>query len=408
MEETTHPRLRHDIQAVPITIEGRQLITFVDPLNISGTGFALDRRALPLLSLLDGRNDLRDIQTALMKITGGTIVPISEVQALIAQLDRAFLLESEAFTARKKAVMDDFAGRPRREPMLAGRSYDADPAGLKAFIASVEEGLPPLDGPDPDGISGILAPHIDIAAARDAYVDAYRRIRGRVYDLVIILGINHQGGQGLYSVTEKDYATPLGVLETDREVVARLREGLPDGTLAVHDFDHMTEHSIEFQTVFLAHYLGTGVKIVPILCGGIHEFLAKGSDPFEDERFRTFRENILGVVEEGRRKILLVSGVDFSHVGHKFGHRVSAEALIDSARANDRELIDHLLHARARDIYLNTRDTRDRYNVCGIASMMLFSSLMGPCRAELLHHGTYDEPATGSAVTFASMVFTRS
>jgi len=30
---------------------------------------------------------------------------------------------------------------------------------------------------------------------------------------------------------------------------------------------------------------------------------------------------------------------------------------------------------------------------------------VGPCRAELLHHGTYDEPATGSAVTFASMVF---
>lgn len=408
MEETTHPRLRHDIQAVPITIEGRQLITFVDPLNLSATGFALDRRAVPLLSLLDGRNDLRDIQMGLMKITGGTIVPISEVQALVAQLDKAFLLESVAFTARKKAVMDDFAVRPRREPMLAGRSYEADPAGLRAFIASVEEGLPPLPHPYPAGVSGILAPHIDIAAARGAYVDAYRRIRGRVYDLVIILGINHQGGQGLYSVTEKDYATPLGVLETDRDVVANLREGLPDGTLAVDDFDHMTEHSIEFQTVFLAHYLGTGVKIVPVLCGGIHEFLAEGSDPFGDERFRIFRENLLRVVEESGRSTLIVSAVDFSHVGSKFGHRVPAETLIESARANDRELIDHLLHARARDIYLNTRDTGDRYNVCGIASMMLFSSLMGPCRAELLHYGTYDEPATGSAVTFASMVFSRS
>jgi hypothetical protein len=39
--------------------------------------------------------------------------------------------------------------------------------------------------------------------------------------------------------------------------------------------------------------------------------------------------------------------------------------------------------------------------------MMIFTSLIGPCRAELLHHGTYDEPATRSAVTYASMIFSR-
>ncbi|HWR69275.1 MAG TPA: MEMO1 family protein, partial [Desulfomonilia bacterium] len=99
------------------------------------------------------------------------------------------------------------------------------------------------------------------------------------------------------------------------------------------------------------------------------------------------------------------SGVDFSHVGRKFGDSLAAEDILSGAQANDRLLIDHLLHSRAREIYRNTVVTTDRFNVCGIASMVLFSSLIGPCRAELLHHGTYDEPSTGSAVTYASMVF---
>jgi hypothetical protein len=405
MEEMTHARLRRDIQAVPITIEGKQLITFMDPLKLSGTGFALDRRAVPLLAMMDGTNDLRDIQLGLMRMSGGAIVPISDVQALVTQLDEAFLLETESFRARRTAIVEDFARKTVREPMLAGRSYEADPGALRAFMASVEDELQPLEVHAPDSIVGILAPHIDIAAARQAYVDVYRRVGGGGHDLAIILGINHHGGSGLYCLSEKDYATPLGVLEADRGVIAGLRAGLPGGTLAEHDFDHMMEHSIEFQALFIAHYLGTRVKIVPVLCGGIHEFLAVGADLLADDRFLAFRDNLGRVISERGRRTLVVSGVDFSHVGRKFGDSLAAEDIISGAQANDRLLIDHLLHSRAREIYRHTVVTADRFNVCGIASMVLFTSLIGPCRAELLHHGTYDEPSTGSAVTYASMVF---
>jgi hypothetical protein len=102
-----------------------------------------------------------------------------------------------------------------------------------------------------------------------------------------------------------------------------------------------------------------------------------------------------------------VSGVDISHVGYKFGHSLPAASLIGRATANDSLIIDHLINAQARGIFQNARETDDQFNVCGLASMMLFSSLIGRCTAGLLHHGTYDEPSTNSAVTFASMVFTR-
>jgi len=382
------------------------MITFIDPLRLSGSGFALHARVAPLLAMMDGRHDLRDIQMGLMHLTGGSIVPLADVEALIEQFDQAFLLETDAFRLKKTAIMKDFARKAIREPVLAGTSYEKDPDSLRAHIASVEAGLPALPDQD-DDIVGILAPHIEIAAAEKAYVDAYRRLKGREYDLVIILGINHQGGAEPYCLTDKDYDTPLTTLGTDREFVSELKAGLPDGCVAGNDFDHMLEHSIEFQTVFLANYLGNSARIVPVLCGGIHEYLASGKDPFCDERFIAFRDGILGIIKQRGCKALFVSGVDFSHVGYKFGHSLPAGSLLGRATANDSVIIEHLLNARARDIFQNARETNDQFNVCGLSSMMLFSSLTGRCKAELLHHGTCDEPSMNSAFIFLSMLFTR-
>ena len=402
-----NPQLRRDIQAVSITMEGRQMITFVDPLKLAQEGFAIDRRMASLLQMLDGTNDLRDIQMGLMRLTGGTIVPLSEVESFIGQLDSYFLLESEAFGRKKTDLMEGFARKTEREAMLAGKSYEADPEKLRRFITDTEEQLAPLPAAGNEEIVGILAPHIDIGVARQAYVDVYRRLKGHSFDLIVIFGINHQGREGLFSITGKDYLTPFGRMETDREFAAALKDGLPDGTIAAYDFDHMMEHSIEFQTIFLAHYLGDGAKIVPVLCSGIHEFLASGNDPLRDQRFLAFRDAMGRIIRERGGKILFVSGVDFSHIGPKFGHGVPAEALLGRARANDELIISHLMAAKPEEIYANAFATQDQYKVCGLASMMIFTSLIGPCRAELLHHGTYDEPATRSAVTYASMIFSR-
>lgn len=126
-----------------------------------------------------------------------------------------------------------------------------------------------------------------------------------------------------------------------------------------------------------------------------------------DERFLAFRDGILRIIGQGGRNVLFVSGVDFSHVGHKFGHGITADALLGRARFNDEQIISYLVAGRPEEIWKNALATGDEFNVCGLASMMLFSSLIGRRKAELLHHGTYNEPATNSAVTFASMVFAK-
>lgn len=403
-----NPRLRRDIQPIPVMAGQRRMISFHDPLRIAREGIALDQGTVPLLQMLDGLHDLRDIQTGLMRTNAGRIIPMDEIETFIRALDDAFLLESDNFIALKRRAVDDFCASSDRAACLAGKSYEGDPERLVRSITETQGSLSPLDEEIRSReIAGILAPHIDMTVAWDVYIDAYRHLWGRQYDLVIVLGINHNGSGGLWSISDKNYLTPLGRMEADREFVAGLKARLPAGSLTGNDFDHKAEHSIEFQTLFLRHFLGDKPKIVPILCGSIHEFIRSGKDPLKDGRFLAMKQGIHDLVAERKAKVLLVSGVDFSHIGPKFGHEYPAEVLLPKAVAYDEAIIEGLKDASPEKIFGHAARTGDYCNVCGLPSMILFSWLMGPCTSKVLSRRTYNEEATRSAVTYASMIFTR-
>ncbi len=403
-----NPQLRRDIQPVGITVEGRQMITFVDPLQLSRQIPAVERGLIPLLEMLDGSHDLRDIQMKLMRSSGGTLVPLENIEAIIRMLDQAFMLESESFLLKKTDLVQEFEGSPMRQAAHAGRSYDADPARLTAFIADAERELPPLGQEQSDeDVAGVMAPHIDIGVALKTYVDVYRRLEDRHYDTVIVFGVNHNGSGGLYCISEKTYVTPLGDLSAEREFIATLRGRVAPGTLTAGDFDHKTEHSIEFQTIFLRHYLQGDFRIVPILCGSIHEFILEGRSPFEDDRFVSMVQALASLIEERPARVLLVAGVDFSHIGPKFGHDAPAERLLSRAQEDDESILKYLEKGEPEELFAFTARTQDRYNVCGLPALLVFSALLKGCRAEVIDHKAYDEQATRSAVTYASMVFAR-
>ena len=56
------PVLRRDIQPVATLVKGRQMIAFHDPYHLTDHSIALDINTLPILQLLDGEHNLRDIQ----------------------------------------------------------------------------------------------------------------------------------------------------------------------------------------------------------------------------------------------------------------------------------------------------------------------------------------------------------
>jgi AmmeMemoRadiSam system protein B len=400
--------LRRDLQAVETTVEGRPCIAFHDPLQLAGGSFAFDRRALVLLELLDGTNDIRDVQVALMRRQGGAIVPLEDLERFILELDRNYLLESDRFREKMDDLRGEYRRREEREPSHAGRSYSGDGGTLVRFIEETERGLPPLSpGGLPEGaVAGVVAPHIDIQVAAGVYVDLYRRLRKGAWDVVLVLGINHQGQDGLYSVSTKHYRTPLGTLRAHREFIARLAASVPPGTLAPDDFGHRMEHSVEFQALFLRYYLGGEIPVVPVLCGGIHEFLIRGTDPTADPRFEGMAAAFEGILRERGERALVVAGADLAHVGMKFGHGRPASLLLEEARRNDREILAALERTDTAAVFGNARRTMDRYNTCGLPALLLLSRLLRGCRGTLLAHETYDERATESAVTYGSMVFT--
>ncbi|MBN2283331.1 MAG: AmmeMemoRadiSam system protein B [Deltaproteobacteria bacterium] len=401
-----YPTLRRDLQLIPTTVEGRRAILFVDPLQFAPSGLTIDMEALPVLQLLDGRHDLRDIQTVMMRGQGGRLVPLADVESLLRQLDDSLLLESDAYRERYRVLREEFTSLTERPPSHGGKSYDDDPAALRRFISDSEQSIPP-GTPDFGNrvISGLVSPHIDIRVAGETYIGLYRHLRDRRYDLVVILGINHQWQDGPYCLTTKNYRTPIGTLPTDADAVEEVKKRVSEGTLASTDFGHRLEHSIEFQAVFLSYYLAEPVPVMPILCGGLHELIMKGDNILQDRRFREMAEALRRVID-ARKRVLLVAGVDFSHVGLKFGDPLPAERMIESAREHDDRLISALRTGMPEKIVENEIAAGGRYNVCGFPALVLFSVLMGKSEGTLLAHETYAEEMTGSAVTYVSMVFT--
>jgi len=81
---TEKPALRTDIQMTMTLIEGRRMIVFQDPYDLGTQRIAIDAGAVPLLQMLDGRHEIRDIQRELMNRSGGRLVTLSDIEAFSA------------------------------------------------------------------------------------------------------------------------------------------------------------------------------------------------------------------------------------------------------------------------------------------------------------------------------------
>jgi AmmeMemoRadiSam system protein B len=400
------PALRRDIQPVATMIKGRQMIAFHDPYHLADHSIVLDMNALPILQLLDGNHDMRDIQMMLMQRQGGRMVYISEIESFIETLDKACLLNSDIFNHKMNGLRNDFKKMQTRPPVHAGKSYIAEPDQLSEFIRNAENNISQgYEHNVPDKITGIIAPHIDIKIATEAYIKAYRNLKGKHYDLVVIFGINHHEQEGLYCVSEKNFLSPFGEISTDRNFISEMRKRLPLGTLTPDDFGHMTEHSIEFQTIFLHYYLDGPFSIVSILCGGVHDFIHENKNILHDERFRGMIDALAELTDKGNSNTLFVAGVDLSHVGHKFGDQTPSDVILPQATSNDKRILSFLARCEPENIFQNAVETQDRYRVCGLPALLPFSCLLKGNSATILHFDTYQERETRSAVNYASMLF---
>ncbi len=401
-----NPKVRFDIQAFPVEHEGRRVFLIQDHLGLVPENVLFEEEAIYILQLLDGRGTLRDIQETLSRASGGEIFSMEEVEDMINKLDSFYLLESSRFNQAKEDLMANFVSAEIREPYHAGRSYPVEVSAIEEFIDdSLSRPIDTSHQEPFENLKGLIVPHIHFGAGVNTYGSGYKLLKGQKYDRVIILGIGHQIIDGLFSITDKDFVTPLGTVATDKDAVDLLLEA-GDDLICDNDFAHRTEHSIEFQLLYLQHLLGSDkFKIIPILTGNfdgiISEYDALQNVPGMDDFIDALSK------EASHSDTLLIAGVDLSHIGYKFGNSEPAMELEQKARDFDLELLEAIKVADQEKFWSLAKSSLKDFNVCGLSALSILLAVVPRLRGHLLNYDMWHEKQTFSAVSFAAMALTQ-
>lgn len=398
------PCIRRDLEFIPFEYQGRQLILVRDHMGLVPEGKAVEVGLYRLMALLYEKTTIRDIQTVLMRETGGVLVGSEEIRKLLSNLDESYLLDSDHFRNARERVVKEFTACTVRPCSHSGRAYPENAAELKAKLdAIMAESSSPCPGEKP---LALVSPHIDISVGSRGYASAYQCLLNASPERVVVLGVGHQGFQGLFALTDKEFSTPFGKTETDKESTGKLRHAGKEA-VATDDFPHKAEHSIEFQVVFLQHVLKRKpFKIIPVLCGSLQGNLSEVKREAYLDKAGAFLEALKNIVMDQESETLVVAGVDFSHIGPKFGHDTPARLLESRSQTHDQALL-HCLASTDKDGFWNESiKVRDQYNVCGFSALACLLEVLPPAGGKLLHYEIWHEEATRSAVSFASMVFT--
>ncbi len=383
------PRLR-PLEIFPTELEGRRVLCLRDPAGLTDRVAFLPGAAIAILSACDGQRTAAEVAAHAAARLG---MPIGEEQVheLLDQLDDGLFLDTPRFHAHHRALLDEFRATPVREASHAGQSYTDDAAELAAFLDAQLEGARRRATAPPRPPAGLIAPHIDFARGGPVYGDAYLPLVGAAsaYDLVVVFGTDHNGVRHPFTLTRKSYATPLGVVPTDVDLVDALAADLAhvDGGDALFDdeFHHRQEHSIEFQAVWLRHVFGSSPPpLLPILCGPFSEARPGARvKPKVRALLAALRARTAG------RRVLVVAGADLAHVGPRFGDapfRAPERALLEAA---DRRALDRIAAGDADGFYDAIVSDGDRFKVCGTSPIYATLGLLAladrpPARADLL------------------------
>lgn len=401
----TPPIARRDLEFFPIQHEGQQFVLIRDSLGLVEEGKAVGLPLYQIMTLLDGTTTVRDLQMELMRQRGGVLVETDEINGLLAHLDESFLLDSERYRNAKNRIITDFTSKRIRPCSHCGKSYPENPSELRARLDEILNSE--LSIPEPEGkIEALVAPHIDLNVGYKSYSSAYQLLKHTAPSRVILLGVGHQLQNALFSLTDKDFETPLGITKSDQAQIRLLREAGQD-IIAPDDFIHRSEHSIEFQIIFLQHLIGDKTfTIIPILCGSLQEGLPEYSREAYLEQTGRFLDELRLILNDPEQGTILIAGVDFSHTGPKFGHEMPASHLQTRSEEHDRNLLTHLTGLDTANFWEESRRVNDQFNVCGFSVLACLLEILPQCQGELLHYEIWHEEPTRSAVSFASLVFT--
>ncbi len=399
-----HPQVRpvSPVELPPGTGSEQKIFLLRDPAALADDQIQINLPTLCLIELLDGSRTAEQAIQRFQELTG-IALPVDQLQEILDQLDRSYLLENPRARARLAAL----SPRPYQ---LSGSGYPRDRKALKAYLDDLVGADEPV-GPNKHYRASIL-PHIDFSRGRDAYRAGYRHLRSlfeggdqKAPVTVIVLGISHAFSRVPFLLTRKDFDTPLGVVKTAQNLVDHLSDGLSFDPF-LDEYNHISEHSIEFHAVLLKHLAGPDrpLTIVPVLCGSFFDAIRSGKSPKTLPGVSEFLAR-LHSLRLNHPHVHFLASVDLAHKGTNFDEPPLDQEQLDSLWAKDLETLSHVQRGDAEGFFETLQADEGVRNYCGTPAIYTVLDLF-PEPFELEHYKQCTDPDLSSTVTVCAAVLT--
>lgn len=404
------PKLR-PVEAFPVTMEGQELLCLRDPESFADRPIFLNRMLSFVVSRMNGANTLRDIQADFFRATG-EILPYEALEGLAKQLDEHHFLDSENFRNFLEAQAEEFRRTSTRPARHAGTAYEGT---RSALVAQLDGCCAHPDGPGAKAsqgtgrpLRGLISPHIDFHRGGPTYAHAYRALAehpgaGRF----IIFGTCHTAMLHRFALTLKDYETPLGNAETDREFVGSLAARLQSDYFR-DELSHRAEHSIEFQAVWLEYIFGgrSDFKIIPILVGSFHDISPGKGGAAGNPEIQEMVQSIRRTMEEFPGRYCVIAGADLAHVGRRFGDPSGpTETSLQLIAEEDRVFLELAAVCDAEGVFASIAADNDRRRVCGYPPIYMTLRCLDNAAGSLLQYRQWADLEAGASVSYAAVAF---
>lgn len=402
MDNNLVPRLRTDLFFDILNENGQEFVAISDPLMIVNEPVALSLPFFFLLQSLDEKMTWQELDELLQSQSSNK--EDSEIVInMIHFLADSGVLEAEYYFKEKESLHSGYLKLVDRPCVCAGNSYPENIEELELFLNNFLK----IDNSKINkNAKAIIAPHIDfrIEEASEVYSAAYSAIAESDADLFVVLGTSHQLSSDYFMLSNKNYSTPLGVVETDKQVLEILKNSAVE--MNFDELAHRFEHSIEFQVLLLQHlFKNKKFTILPVLVGSLHEFLFENRSPEANTRFLELLNTLKDAINSSGKKAVFISSVDFAHIGKKFGDDFPASEQLEYLKSEDMKLINYLKSVNSEEFFKKNAEDKDKWRICGLSPIYSMLKILDAQKGEFLSYAQWNEKETESAVTFAAMSF---
>lgn len=399
---TVLAKLRMDLDFMPSPVPERPGLLIRDSFSYSEATLIIPPPLVGALEFFDGVSTDLDLREYLVRLTGSLEVG-SVAGHLCDVLAQSGMLENEAYERMKQEKHRAFAEAATRPPAHSGSAY---PEELGDLQETMQRYLG-IDRVEPDGLVAIAAPHVSPEGGWLSYRAAYAALSPAYAERTfVVLGTSHYGAPDKFGLTRKPYSTPYGEVQVDHRRIDWLADRAP-GAIAMEDYCHSFEHSIEFQVLFLQAVYGPRIRVLPILCGSYARSIYQGGMPEDNEDVRRFLEALGEMAERDRKDLLWVLGIDMAHIGRRYHDTtpaVAGEGHMVDVEERDRKRIERINAGDAEGFWSLVQERRDDLKWCGSAPLYTFLRAVRGVKGELQRYEQWNIDEQ-SVVTFAGMTF---